>query len=152
MVWDNEEMARTMFPKQCSAFWTATIRFHRWKPIQSDIDPAAVAPNLIEKKQCIGVKLRFISFTVTTIIDKTRIIFCLSWQLCTGKFFWVKDREKIILQHYLQFNGDEAIWGKISWIYRIARSVADLHQPSNFKSAEVVFYVLCACGDMCFPR
>ena len=44
MVWDNEEMARTMYPKQCSAFWTATIQFCRWKPIQSDIDPAAVAP------------------------------------------------------------------------------------------------------------
>ena len=65
MVWDNEEMARTMFPKQCSAFWTATIRFRWWKPIRSDIDPAAVAPNLKEKKQCTGVKLRFISFTAT---------------------------------------------------------------------------------------
>ena len=60
----------------------------------------------------------------------------------------MKDRQKIILQRYLLFNGDEAICGKLSWIDRIATSVADLHQPSNLKSSEVVSYVLGACADM----
>ena len=44
MAWDNVEMAQTMYPKQCSAFWTAIIRFRRWKLIKGDIDSAAVAP------------------------------------------------------------------------------------------------------------